>query len=221
MVVNRIILVGGGGFCRELYFWVADCTAAGTLPAVAGYLDDGGDKLGPMGYGLPWLGSIADYSPRPGDGLILALGSPASKRAVHGLLSVRGGSFPVLIHPQTRVVATARVAEGAIFCPGSASGPDTVIERFVTINTDSGLGHDARVGEFSTLSSRVDLTGGVSVGRDVTIGSGAVFVPKVKIGDSATIGAGSIVYRSVPAGATVFAAPAKRLKMGAGDGAAQ
>jgi len=40
-----------------------------------------------------------------------------------------------------------------------------------------------------------------------------VFVPKIKIGDGATIGAGSIVYRSVPAGATMYAAPAKRLKL--------
>lgn len=213
MTRSRIILVGGGGFCRELYFWAADCTAAGTLPPVEGYIDDSGDTLGPLGYDLPWLGSIEDFVLRPGDGLVLALGSPASKRAVHGKLSVRGGVFPNLVHPQTRVVATARLSEGAIFCPGSASGPDTVIDRFVTINTDSGLGHDARVGEFSTLSSRVDLTGGVEVGRDVLIGSGAVFVPRVKIGDGATIGAGSVVYRSVPAGATLFAAPAKRLKM--------
>lgn len=213
MARGRIILVGGGGFGRELYFWAADCAAAGTLPPVQGYIDDSGDVLGSLGYDLPWLGSVEDFVPRPGDGLVLALGSPASKRAVHGKLSVRGGSFPILVHPQTRVVATARLSEGAILCPGSASGPDTVIERFVTINTDSGLGHDAQVGEFSTLSSRVDLTGGVRIGRNVMIGSGAVFVPKVKIGDGATIGAGSVVYRSVPPGATLYAAPAKRLKM--------
>jgi sugar O-acyltransferase (sialic acid O-acetyltransferase NeuD family) len=209
---GRTILVGGGGFARELFFWAADCTAAGRLPAVAGYLDDGGDVLGPMGYALPWLGGIDSYQPQPGDGLILALGSPAAKRAVHGRLSVRGAAFPVMIHPLTRVVATANLSEGVVFCPGSAAGPDTRLDRFVTINTDSGLGHDAQVGEYSTLSSRVDLTGGVKVGRDVMIGSGAVFVPRVKIGDGATVGAGSVVYRSVPAGGTVYAAPAKLLK---------
>lgn len=194
MPTERIILVGGGGFCRELFFWAADCAAAGTLPPVEGYLDDSGDTLAPLGYPLPWLGSIEEFVPRAGDGLVLALGSPKAKRAVHGKHSVRGGKFPVLMHPKTRVVATAKVAEGVIFCPGSASGPDTTLERFVTINTDSGLGHDSRIGEFSTLSSRIDITGGVVVGMDVTIGSGAVFVPKVKIGDGATVGAGSVVY---------------------------
>jgi sugar O-acyltransferase (sialic acid O-acetyltransferase NeuD family) len=213
MAEERTILVGGGGFCRELLFWSADCTEAGTLPPVQGYIDDAGDVLAQFGYDLPWLGCIEDFSPKSGDGLLLAVGSPQGKRAIHARLSVRGASFPKMIHPKTRVVRTASVAEGVIFCPGSAAGPDTVLERFVTINTDSGLGHDARVGEFSTLSSRVDLTGSVEVGRDVMIGSGAMFMPKVRIGNGATIGVGSVVYRSVPAGGTVFAAPAKSLKI--------
>jgi sugar O-acyltransferase (sialic acid O-acetyltransferase NeuD family) len=211
-MTERLILVGGGGFCRELFFWSRDCADAGSLPGVAGYLDDGGDVLAPLRYPLSWLGSIADYSPRPGDLFLLAVGSPAGKRIVHGRLQPRGARFATMIHPKTRVVGTAQVGEGVIFCPGSAAGPDTRLERFVTINTDSGLGHDASVGEFSTLSSRVDLTGGVRVGRDVMIGSGAMFVPKVRIGDGATIGIGSVVYRSVPAGRTTYAAPAKMMK---------
>ncbi len=208
----RLILAGGGGFARELYFWSAACVEAGTLPPLAGYLDDGGDVLAALGYDIPWLGSVADFVPKADDAILIAVGSPAGKRAVHGKLSVRGGTFPKMIHPLTRVVRTAKVAEGVIFCPGSAAGPDTRLERFVTINTDSGLGHDASVGEFSTLSSRVDLTGYVRIGPDVTIGSGATFMPRVKVGAGATIGAASVVYRSVPAGATMYAAPAKRLK---------
>jgi sugar O-acyltransferase (sialic acid O-acetyltransferase NeuD family) len=213
VTAESIILVGGGGFCRELFFWAAHSTGAGTLPPVRGYIDDSGDILAPFGYPLPWLGSIENFLPRPEDGLILALGSPAVKRAVHGKLSVRGGTFPNLIYPTARILPTAKLAEGVIFCPGSAAGPDTVVERFVTINTESGLGHDSRVGEFSTLGSRIDITGGVRVGADVSIGSSAVFVPRIKIGDGATIGAGSVVYRSVPAGATVYAPPAKTLRM--------
>lgn len=213
MTAERTILVGGGGFCRELFFWAEHCTAAGTLPPVAGYLDDSGDTLASFSYPMPWLGRTEDFVPRATDGMILAIGSPAGKRAVHGKLSVRGGHFPIMVHPTSRVLRTADIAEGVLFCPGAASGPDTIIGRFVTINTESGLGHDARVGEFTTLSSRVDITGGVVVGSDVMIGSSATLVPKIKIGDGATIGAGSVVYRSVKAGATVYAAPAKTLKM--------
>jgi len=209
---ERVVLVGGGGFCRELVDAVADCHEAGTLPPLAGYLDDNGDTLSRYGYDTPWLGGVADYVPQPGDQFVMALGSPMSKRAVFDRLSVRGGTFPKLIHPSVKIARTASIAEGCMILFNGAAGPNSRVERFVTINTGSGLGHDAVIGEFSTLSSKVDITGNVRVGQDVMIGSNAVFVPGVKIGDGATIGAGSIIYRSVRAGATMYAAPAKLLK---------
>jgi sugar O-acyltransferase (sialic acid O-acetyltransferase NeuD family) len=209
MVQPRTILVGGGGFCRELLVWGADCVAAGTLPPIGGYIDDTGDQLAKLGYDLPWLGSITDYFPGPQDNFVLAIGSPAGKRAIHGTLSVRGGSFPKLIHPTARIAPTAQLAEGCIFLLMGVAGPETRIERFVTVNGGSGIGHDGTVGEFTTLSSHVDVTGGAHIGRDAMIGSKALLMPKVRIGDGATVGAGSVVYRSVPAGATVFANPAK------------
>lgn len=210
----RLILAGGGGFCRELYFWLADCHAAGRLPAVGGYLNDGGPTLDHLDYGdMPWLGTIDDYVPRSGDGFVLAVGSPAGKRAIHGKLSVRGAVFPQVIHPETRIMRTSKLGEGVIFCPQTAAHAECVVERFVTFNAPAGAGHDSRIGEFSTIGPSVNILGKVQVGRDVTIGDSASILPGLKIGDGATVGAGSVVYRSVPAGATTFAAPAKRLKM--------
>lgn len=211
--MDRIILVGGGGFCRELVDAVADCHEAGSLPPLGGYLDDTGDTLARYGYDVPWLGRIDDYIPQACDGFVMALGSPAAKRAVHARLSGRGANFPRLIHPSVKIARTAVIEEGTMILFNGAAGPNSRIARFVTINTGSGLGHDATVGEFSTLSSKVDITGNVHVGEDALIGSNAVFVPGVKIGAGATVGAGSIVYRSVKAGATVFAPPAKLLKL--------
>jgi sugar O-acyltransferase (sialic acid O-acetyltransferase NeuD family) len=212
MECGRTIIVGGGGFGRELFFWASDCYAAGRLPPVSGYVDDAGDVLASFDYDMPWLGSIQEFVPATGDCFVLAIGSPAGKRRIFETLQPRGGSFPRLIHPSATVVRTAKLGEGVIFCPGTLAGADTVIERFVTFNGSSGIGHDSVVGEFSTLSSNVDVTGNVVLGRDVSVGSNAVFLPKVKVGDGATVGAGSIVYRSIRPGATVYAPPAKLLK---------
>jgi sugar O-acyltransferase (sialic acid O-acetyltransferase NeuD family) len=210
---GRTILAGGGGFCRELYFWVGECHAAGRLPPVGGYLDDAGPTLASLDYpDMPWLGRVDDYQPRDGDLFFIAVGTPKVKRRIHRALSERGARFGQLIHPTSRVLRTATLGEGVIFCPGAAAGPDTLIGRFVTFNAVCGAGHDARVGEFSTISSNVDITGHVEIGADVMIGSGATFVPGVRVGNEAVIGAGSIVYRSVPAGATVFAPAAKMMR---------
>lgn len=214
MTAERTILVGGGGFCRELYFWVSECHAAGQLLPVGGYLDDAGDTLAGFNYpDMPWLGTVEGYVPTEGDRFVLAVGSPHIKRVLHGVLAKRGAVFPQLIHPTARVLRTAQLGEGTIFCPGSAAGPDSVIERFVTFNAVCGAGHDAQVGEFSTISSAVDITGGVQIGKDVMVGSGVTFLPRVKVGDGATIGAGCVVYRSVPAGATAYTQPAKILRL--------
>jgi sugar O-acyltransferase (sialic acid O-acetyltransferase NeuD family) len=211
---GRTIIVGGGGFCRELIFFITTTAEAGRIAPVGGYLDDQGETLDGFDYPeAPWLGTTDDFTPQPGDGFVLAVGSPKAKRIVHAKLSARGGVFPQLIHPGATIVRTAQLGEGVIFCPGTLSGADTRIGRFVTFNGSSGIGHDSSVGEFTTISSHVDVTGNVTIGTDVLVGSNVSFLPKVKVGDGATVGAGSIVYRSIPAGATVYAPPAKLLKL--------
>ncbi len=209
---ERLILVGAGGLGRELYFWAEDCHAAGTLPALAGYIDDMVPEL--PGYDLPRLATLQDYTPAPGDLFLVALGAPAQKRRVVELLQARGARFATLRHPTATVVRTASIGEGVILCPNTNAMPDCRIERFVTLLNFSGIGHDSVCGEFSTLSSLVDVTGHVRVGRDVMIGSGARLLPKVTVGDGATIGAGAVVVRSVKPNTTVFAPPAKLLSMG-------
>lgn len=211
---ERLILVGAGGFGRELYFWAADCHAAGTLPALAGFVDDVVPELAGA-YALPRLSTLQDCTPAPGDLFLVALGEPAKKRQVVELLQARGGRFATLRHPTATVVRTASIGEGVIMCPYTMAMPDCRIERFATLINYSGIGHDSLCGEFTTLSSQVDVTGNVRIGRDVMIGSGARLLPRVKVGDGATVGAGSVVVRSVKPGTTVFAAPAKLLSMGA------
>lgn len=210
----RLILVGGGGFARELLVWARDCEEAGTLPPVEGYIDDAGDQLARLNYKLPWLGSTDDYVPRSGDQFVLAIGSPKAKRIIHEKLSVRGAVFPRFIHPTARIAPTASIDEGSIFLLMAVAGPETKIGRFVTLNGGSGVGHDGVVGHYTTISSHVDVTGGAKIGQNVVVGSKALLMPGVNVGDGATVGAGCTVYRSVPAGATIYAPPSKLLKTG-------
>lgn len=215
MAEPRIVIVGGGGFGREVLYFVGDCHRAGRTPAAGGYLDDGGSEvLARMGYDLPWLGSIADYVPGSGDLLALAIGSPAGKRKVVERLKTRGGVFAQIIHPTAITSGRVAIGEGVVLCPFTGAGTDTRIGDFVTVNSYAGLGHDASVGDFTTLSSHVDVMGFAQVGDDVFVGSSASILPKVKIGAGARVSAGATVYRSVPAGATVYTPPAKLLKTG-------
>lgn len=210
---GRLIIVGGGGFARELIGFAEDSHEAGRTPPVAGYIEDGtGETLAKLGYPYPWLGTIADYVPAADDVLALGIGDPVGKRRVVETLKARGASFAQIIHPTALVTRRTRLGEGIVLCPFSGSGTDTRLGAFVLVNSYSGFGHDSRAGDFSTLSAHVDVMGSAELGEGVFVGSRASILPKVKVGDGAKVGAGAIVYRSVPAHATVFAPPAKLLK---------
>lgn len=211
---ERIIIVGGGGFGRELISHVGDSHRAGSLPELGGYLDDAGDVLAEFNhYGhIAYLGTLDSYEPRPGDLFTLAIGAPRTKKTVAERLKTRGAIFATVVHPSAVTSTTCRMGEGVIVGTHAGPGVDSVLGDFVTLNSYSGVGHDAVIGAFTTVSGHVDVTGGTIIGEGVFIGSGASILPRVRIGDWANVGAGSLVYRSIKAGATVFAPPAKLLK---------
>lgn len=209
---GRLIIVGGGGFGHEIATWAADCHRAGTLPPVAGYLDDDEDR-GPLGPGFPRIGALTDFQPQPGDELLLGVGAPATKRKLVELLRPRGARFATLIHPTAIIGSNCRHDEGVIICPLAMNTANTAMGSFSALLSFSGLGHDSRLGAFSTVSSHVDIMGHAVVGEGVFIGSGARVMPSVTVGDDARIGANVVAQRNVAAGLTLFAAPAKSLKM--------
>lgn len=209
MTVERLIIIGAGGFGRELLSWAADCCDAGTLPALAGLIDDDPAILDGYPSPGPLLGGIADFRPAETDRLLIAIGDPAIKQRVSEQLRDRGGRFATMIHPTAVVSRSATLDEGVVLCPLSLVSADARVGRLVIVNAMSSVGHDVAVGDYSTLSAHVDLTGFAALGKGVMVGSGAKVLPRVKIGDGATIGAGSTVYRTVPAGGTVYAQPAK------------
>lgn len=206
----KYVIVGGGGFGREVACWALDVIArdGGTI---AGFIDDQRKDGPPFPPGIPYLGKIADFSPGADHALLMAIGSPRAKEAVAGKLRARGARFATLRHPSAIVAATAQFGEGTILCPQCILSANTAVGDFVTVNLGSTVDHDVRIGDYSTLAAHVDLTGGVVVGKYVNFGSGARVLPGLQVGDEATVGAGAVVMRTVAPKTTVYGAAAKRL----------
>ncbi|HEY3696240.1 NeuD/PglB/VioB family sugar acetyltransferase [Phenylobacterium sp.] len=203
------VLVGGGAFAREILGWFTPDLPAGDR--FAGYIDDGVGPLQAAGYDLPQLGGVADFRPNPSQRLVMALTDPAGKAAVAGTLLAAGGEFATLIHPRAWVTSTARIGKGVVIALFADISADAKVGDFATVNGYSSVGHDAELGAYSTLSGYVDLTGYVKVGPKCFFGTGARVLPKVSVGEGSTIGAGAVVVRTVAAGSTVYAAPARKL----------
>lgn len=208
---SRLILAGGGGLGRELASWIDHAMAAGGMPPLAGFIDDRPDAM--LHHDTPWLGAFSDYSVRPGDLFLVAVGHPATKLRMVSSLRERGGQFAKLVHPTAVLGRNHAHGEGIIMAPLSMNTADTRMGDFVTILSFSGLGHDSSAGSFTTISSHVDVMGCASLGERVFVGSGARIMPGVKVGDDAKIGAASLVMRNVKPRSTVYAPPAKRLRL--------
>lgn len=208
-MTKKIIIVGAGGFGREVFTWIADSRADYPDWDVIGYIDDDKNVLRGFKYDTPILSSIQDYKPNPGEFLLMGLGDPKTKEDISRLLEERGSNFSTFIHRTAVIGSNVSLGRGCILCPNALLTCDVNIGDFVTINCFSGAGHDVSIGSFSTLSSHVDITGYAKIGQRVFFGSNATVLPKVQIEDDAVIGAGSVVMRKVKKGTTVFGNPAK------------
>lgn len=210
--MKRLVVIGGGGFGREVIQWAQGSAACGRDWEVGGFLDDreeAGERLGSEG--LQRLGGIWDYEPGKEDLFICAIGQTGLKRRVYEHFRKLGGVFTRVVHESCLVGSRVELGAGVILCPGVKLTCDIRVGENTAINLNTAAGHDVELGAHGQISSFCDLTGGVKVGHDVLLGSRVSLLPGVTVGDGATVGAGSVVLRPVPGGATVFGNPAKRV----------
>jgi len=206
--LKRLIIVGAGGFGREVATWAAAVPASDRDWETGAFLDANRDALATYTFPWPVIGDPASYVPEPRDRFVCAIGDPTTKLAICQQLLDRGAVFTTLRHPTVLVGGNTRIGVGAIMCPYAIITDSVTIGDFVTINVHTTIGHDVTIGRGSTLSSHCDVTGFARLGEGAFLGSSAVILPKVQVEDFARVGAGSVVLRNVRAGSTVFGVPA-------------
>lgn len=206
-----LVIIGAGGFGRELLPWIGDCFDPAEY-RLRGFLDANPQALAGYGIELPVVESPQDYRPQPNDRLLLALGDVATRAQIAGLLEEKGGRFATMIHPTAVISSTAQIGAGALIYPYAVISNQAVLEPHVHLSLYASVGHDARVGSFSLLSPYATLNGAAAVGREVFLGTHATVAPGVQVGDDVRISANSAAMRDVPPGSMVFGVPGKTVR---------
>ncbi len=201
---QKLIIVGYGGFGREVAAWII----ASKMPfEVIGHIDD--EKSGEQ-----VLGNITDHKPLLNVLYLTCLGMGISRCDVRKKLAAQGAKFATLVAPSVLHASPLDHVVNGIFLGMCSVSNNVTLASDVLIQSHACIGHDVDIGEGVTVSSNAFVGGNAKLGAFCTIHPQAVVLPKVTIGESAVVGAGSVVIKDVAPYTTVFGSPAKVIAYG-------
>lgn len=206
--MRNLVIVGAGGFGREMFGVAREARGYGDEFEIKGFLDDNIRALdGFSGYPSV-IGTISGYMPVDGDVFAVAIGSVAARRKIVSAMEERGGKFATVIHRSAFIGPNVVIGEGAFIAPNVSLTADVAIGRHTSVFHNSSIGHDSSVGDFSHVYAQCSVGGNVKIGDMASIYPGSVVTPRRKIGDGAVVGALSAVFADVMPGTTVLGNPA-------------
>ncbi len=205
--VTPVVVIGAGGFGREVIDIVDEMSSAGAPVHVRGSVDDAdldASHLSDLGVNL--VGDTSCLS--AGDAYVIGIGNGSVRRAI--LDRLPSGCHPVAIqHPSATVGSLCRLDAGSILCAGVRLATHTTVRRHGNVHANATIGHDVMIEEFATVLPGAVVSGSVTIETEALVGAGATVLQGLTIGAHATVGAGAVVTENVPANATVVGVPAR------------
>lgn len=205
---RRIVIVGAGGFGREVLQWARDAWPD-KASLIGGFLSDDSRRLDGFSSGVGILSAVSDYQPATGDYLLLGIGVPYSRRRVAEDLLARGARFLTLVHPYAAVSPTSSIGQGSTVCPFAVVSDSSSVGRFVLVNYHASLGHDASAADFCVLSPYAALGGGSHIDEEVFLGMHASVGPGVRVGPRSKLSANSCGLSNTPQDSIVYGVPGR------------
>ena len=213
LTMKKIIIIGAGGFGREVKMLIDQINNSKPQYEFVGYYDDGIEKRTLIN-GFPVLGSVSDVNLiKEKTYVALGLGNPIYKKKVIKQLNNTNIIFETLIHPSVLIGSDkVQFGRGVVICAGSIITCNITIHDFVTVNLACTIGHDSVLKDFVSIMPGCNISGEVIIEKSVYIGTGVKIINQVTIGENSIIGAGGVVSKSIPENCTAVGIPAKPLK---------
>jgi sugar O-acyltransferase (sialic acid O-acetyltransferase NeuD family) len=212
-VTTRLVIVGCGGFGREVFSLVAAINQArGSLWTVEGFVDDSPsaeDRARVSALGSCLLGPVESLRHWSDISSVIAIGCPSVRTTVAGKLDGLSVHFPPLVHPAATVGSAVALGRGVVIAAGARLSTNIRLGAHVQIDQNVTIGHDTQVGDYSRLNPQACVSGSVQIGTGVLIGANATILPALRVGSGATVGAQACVVHDVAEHTVVKGVPAR------------
>ena len=213
-MMRHLLIVGAGGFGREMYGAARESVGFGTEFDIKGFLDARTDALdGFAGY-PPILGDPSAYEPQPDDVFVTALGSIAARRRCAEMLEARGGVFIAVVHRSASLGPNVTVGAGTFIAHNVVLTADVTVGRHACVFHCTSIGHDTVLGDYSHVYAQCAIGGAVRIGAGAAVYPGSQVVPRRTLGAGSVVGIGSVVMLNVAPGQTVYGNPARPVESG-------
>lgn len=210
-----LIIVGAGGFGREVYQWLTDWQGADRQRQIEfrikGFLSNDADILNDFKLPVGILGDENNYQYQPNDRFVMGIGTTKRKTQVAKRMLRQGARFISLIHPTALISNSAKIGKGVVICPFVTICTNATVGNFAMMNIYSSAGHDAVIGDYSVLSPYATLNGHAVLEEGVFMGTHTTVVNNKTVGANSRISANSLVVQNIPPHKTMLGNPGKTI----------
>lgn len=203
MSISPLVILGTGGFAREVRSWVPRGTQ------VKAFFNSDVKNVGDL-MGSPIVHRLEAMK---GCCFLVAATDPAERRNLWNAAKCAGlePSDP-LIHPLASIGRDCDIGAGSIIGPGVVITANVATGRGLIAHMGATIGYDSALGEFVTLAPGARVSSRCVIGNGAYVGMGACVSDSVIVGATALIAMGTVVLANVPPGRTWIGNPGRELK---------
>lgn len=212
---KKVVIIGAGGFAREVQDVFEASRASGEDVEVLGFIVE--PRFGVAGTlvsDLPILGGFDWLRAHAAEvAAICAVGAPEVRRRLVASARAVGARFCSVIHPAAVLTRRVHLGQGVVITAGCILTNNIRLGDHVHLNLDCTVGHDSIIEDFATISPGVHVSGNVTLAEGCSIGTGANIIEKRRVGEWSVVGAGTTVIGDVPPNTTVVGVPGRVVKL--------
>ena len=216
MTKQEILIIGAGGFGRELYDMLWDGFSRGSC-CFKGFLAESADEKFSRSISETIIASPESYDPEPQDRFLLAIGNMDDRVRIVETLTAKGAQFLSFVHPTSVIARSSSIGRGVIVYPHAAVMNQAIVEDYVHLSIYASVGHDARVGKYSLMCPYASLNGFAVAEEAVYMSTHSTVAPNTRVGERAKISANSAAMHDVLSGCLVYGVPGKHVRLNADD----